>query len=320
MKYHLAVDSGGTKVHAILYDEAFHPIRACRVGSTRPTSTPANIIAHNAQELIDALELSGKTLALLCGIWDRGLYDTLCRVCTIEDTAPYSELSAGLAAAGCFGDGYLALSGTGATFFCRHQGKTDLSGGYGSVVADEGSGYWIAREAFGAAIRAYEGWGEPTLLQELIYRHFRGQDANFRNAVFSIYSKADTSPVACIAACAPLVTQAAAAGDRIAREILTRAGTLLGQQLAALQKREKLSTALPVAISGSVWKGDPVIFSQFCRVLREQGFTGSILTPVFQPIVGMILCHYLSVHGSLSPETLSRFREQYKPYLFNTTE
>lgn len=320
MKYSLAVDSGGTKVHAILYDEAFRPIRACRVGSTRPTSTPAHIIAHNAQELIDALELSGKTLSLLCGIWDPGLYDALCRVCTVENTASYGEFSAGLAAAGCFGDGYLALSGTGATFFCRCQGKTFFSGGYGSVAADEGSGYWIAREAFGAAIRAYEGWGKPTLLQELICRQFGYPTANFREAVFSIYNKTDTSPVACIAACAPLVTQAAAAGDRIAKDILTRAGKVLGQQLAALQKKEKLPAQLPVAISGNVWKGDPMIFSEFCRVLRENGFTGNILTPVFQPIVGMILCHYLSVHGSLAPDTLSRFRKQYKSYLFNTAE
>ena len=312
--YNLALDCGGSKVVAILYDDAFCPIASCRVGSTRSTSTPPAIIRRNARDLVEKLSLAGKRLRLF-GDCDRGLYEELSCQCNVETFVRYGELGAGLAAGGCSGDGYLALAGTGATFFCRRGDKVFVAGGYGSVVADEGSGYWIAREALGAAIRAREGWGESTLLLEMLHEHF-GKDKPFTDAVMTLYSAPETSPVAGVAACAPVVSRAAAAGDAVAKKILRRAGTVLGQQMAALMQREKLPPELPAVISGSVWRGDPVIFSEFTRVLREAGFKGQIRIPEYEPIVGMILCHWMSCNGDLTPEVLDKFRKQYEPWKF----
>lgn len=307
--YNLAVDCGGSKVTAILYDDAFSPLASCRVGSTRRTSTPPEIITRNARELVEKLSLAGKRIRLF-GCCDGGLYEELSRQCCVEKYVSYGELDAGLAAGGCGGDGYLALAGTGATFFCRRGTEVLVSGGYGSLVADEGSGYWIAREALGAAIRAQEGWGTATLLLDMLHEHF-GKDKPFPSAVMTLYNVPDVSPVAGVAACAPVVSHAAAAGDAIARNILRRAGSLLGQQMSALMKRKKLPMDLPVVISGSVWKGDPVIFSEFSRVLRENGFAGEIRVPEFEPIVGFILCHWISCYGALTPEAADRFQQLY---------
>lgn len=312
--YNLALDCGGSKATAILYDDAFCPVASCRVGSTRRTSTPPAIIRRNARELVEKLSLAGKRIRIY-GCCDIGLYEELSRQCCVETFVRYGELEPGLAAGGCSGDGYLALAGTGATFFCRKGGKVHHSGGYGSVVADEGSGYWIAREALGAAIRAWEGWGQKTLLLELLHEHF-GKDKPFTEAVMTVYGAPETSPVAGVAACAPVVSRAAAAGDAVARQILCRAGTVLGQQMAALMKRETLSPELPAVISGSVWRGDPIIFSEFTRVLREAGFEGQIRVPEFEPIVGMILCHWMSRNGELTQEALDKFRKQYEPWKF----
>ena len=320
MKYHLAVDSGGTKVLAILYDEAFRPLRVCRTGSTRRTSTPKQVIQHNVTKLIDTLELRGITISTLCGGCDTDLYQALCSVCTIERRLPFGELSAGLAAAECFADGYLALAGTGATIFCRHQGKEFAVGGFGSIISDEGSGYWIAREAFGAAIRSQEGWGKHTLLQTLIPEHLSESPKEFRQAIYTVYNKPDTSAVTCVADCAPLVTQAAEMGDAIALEILTRAGRLLALQLAALQKQNSLPKDLPVTISGSVWLGHEILFSEFRRVLDEKGMGSQIIAPTFQPIVGIILCHYFADHRTYTPADAARFRELYQNYLFHFTK
>ena len=312
--YNLALDCGGSKASAILYDDAFRPVASCRVGSTRITSTPPAIIQRNARELVERLSLTGKCLRLY-GCCDKGLYEELSRQCHVETFVRYGELEAGLAAGGCSGDGYLALAGTGATFFCRRGDQVLIAGGYGSVVADEGSGYWIAREALGAAIRAWEGWGQDTLLLELLHGHF-GKDKPFTKAVMTVYGAPETSPVAGVASCAPVVSRAAAAGDAVAKEILRRAGTVLGLQLAALMKRKDLPRELPAVISGSVWRGDPVIFSEFTRVLREAGFQGQIRVPEFEPIVGMILCHWMSRNGGLTPDALDEFRKQYEPWKF----
>lgn len=312
--YNLAVDCGGSKVTAILYDNAFRPVASCRVGSTRWTSTPPEIITRNARELIGKLNIAGKTLTL-CGLVDKGLHEELSRQCRVEKILPLGEMQMGFAAAGCSGDGYLALAGTGATFFCRKGEQVFVAGGYGSVVADEGSGYWIGREVLNAAIRDREGWGSRTMLRQLVHDRLGAEDA-FPNAVLNLYRVPGVSPVAAVAACAPLASQGAAAGDEVAKDILRRAGNVLGRQMAALSRRERLSPELPVAISGSVWRGDPVIFAEFCRALRENGLTGDILVPEFEPVVGIILCHKNSLGIGFTPEEAERFREYYSPWKF----
>ena len=47
----LAVDSGGTKVLAILYDEDFIPKAISRVGSFRTDTTPADLIRRNMEQM-----------------------------------------------------------------------------------------------------------------------------------------------------------------------------------------------------------------------------------------------------------------------------
>ncbi len=313
--YNLALDCGGSKVTAILYDDAFCPVASCRVGSTRSTSTPPEIITRNARELIEKLGLAGKTVGMLCGIWDRGLYHELIRQCRVEKTMKLGEMEIGLSAADCRGDGYLVVAGTGATVFCKRGESVFLAGAYGSIIADEGSGYWIGREVLGAAIRAYEGWGPETELRQLVHERM-GKDLPFFHALMHVYNTPGASPVAAVAACAPLASQAAAAGDPVAKDILRRGGNVLGQQLVALAQREQLPQSLPVAISGSVWRGDPVIFEEFCRVLREGNITGEILVPEYEPIVGIILCHRHSLGSALTREEKAQFRQQYKTWQF----
>ena len=143
---------------------------------------------------------------------------------------------------------------------------------------------------------------------------------SFQNALYTVYYTPEASPVSCVAACAPLVTKAAEAGDPIALDILTRAGKLLAQQLVALQRKNDLPPELPVALSGSVWLGHKIIFSEFQRILREEGLGTQIIIPTFQPIVGMILCHYYATHGKFTSNDSARFRDLYRDYLFNFTK
>ena len=170
MKQYLAVDSGGTKVLAILYDEAFRPIRSARAGSMRDNTTARDLVLRNADQLIDDLGIGGQTISLLTGVWDGGLSERLNARCTVEKSIGCGELDEGFYAAGIIGNGYLALSGTGATLFARYEGKAYYCGGFGAAVADEGSGYWMSRNAFNAAIKDWEGRGPYTLLTQLIAR------------------------------------------------------------------------------------------------------------------------------------------------------
>jgi N-acetylmuramic acid 6-phosphate etherase len=72
-----------------------------------------------------------------------------------------NDLDSGLAAA--FGNkpGILVLSGTGSVVIGRNEaGQTARAGGWGHLLGDHGSGYWIAMTGLRAAIREYDRRGK----------------------------------------------------------------------------------------------------------------------------------------------------------------
>ena len=314
MQYDLVLDCGGTKVCAILYDEEFRPVKTCRVGSVRTSTLPPEFIRKNTQELIDRMELRGMELGTVCGVGAGGLMKSIQEVCQVENTQHHGEIEVGLAAAG-LQEGYMAVCGTGATLGCICDGKRYSVGGYGAIVYDAGSGYWLAREAFAAAIADSELRGERTMLTDLIAQRFGGTRETFRRAVFALYSVKDTPPITTMTACAPLVVEAANAGDPVAYDILLRAGNVLAEQTNGLRLLHNLPADLPATVSGGVWRGHPVVFEEYCRVLREKGMTGPFLEPEFEPIVGAILLEYQKKYPQFSQEDRLRFRELYQDYL-----
>ena len=316
MKNYLAVDSGGSKVLAILYDEDFRPVKACRVGSMRDNTTSASLIRRNVDTLIDTLGLDGMRIDHLTGIVDGGLYERMkARGTVILSASGCGELEAGLSAAEIFGDALMALSGTGATLFYRYNGHADGLGGYGASVSDEGSGYWMARNAFGAAIKSNEGRGPKTLLEDLIAEQL-GRPGDLRGAIFHIYDRREMSPVACVASCAPVVSMAAEAGDEIALQILRETGRVLADQLIAVVRKFNLPKDLPITISGSVWRSHRALFNEFTGILRDFGLEREVTVPAFEPIAGVIIRHYHSVHGQFGGAERERFRKLYKDYTF----
>ena len=320
MNNYLAVDSGGSKVLAVLYDEDFRPIKTCRVGSMRDNTTSAALIRRNVDTLIETLGLAGMRLDCVSGIVDGGLIERMKACGTIVmKSSGCGELEAGLAAAGIFEDALMALSGTGATLFYRYNGRSDGLGGYGASVSDEGSGYWMARNAFGAAIRDSEGRGPKTLLTDLIAEQL-GRPGDLRGAIFHIYSRREMSPVACVASCAPVVSMAAEAGDEVALQILRETGRVLADQMIAVVRKFELPKNLPITISGSVWRSHRALFDEFAGTLRDFGLEREVTVPEFEPIAGVIIRHYRSVHGEFDAEARERFLRDYKDYTFSLSK
>lgn len=317
MKNYLAVDSGGTKVLAVLYDEEFRPIKSYRTGSMRGNTTSAELIRRSIDALIDNLGLAGAHLDHVTGIVDGGLLERIKAAgAKIDSMSGCGELEAGLSAAEIFGDALMALSGTGATLFAQYRGCGYTVGGYGASVSDEGSGYWMARNAFGAAIKDAEGRGPKTMLTDLIAEQL-GRPGDLRSAIFHIYGQTAMSPVACVASCAPLVSMAADADDGIALSILRDTGRVLGEQLLSLVRQYNLPKDLPVTISGSVWRSHRALFDEFTSVLREAGVERDVTVPAFEPIAGVIIRHYHNLYGEFGAAEHERFMGLYKDFLFS---
>ena len=74
-----------------------------------------------------------------------------------------SDLDSGLAAAfGPGGDGILVVSGTGSCVYGRQGMRTARAGGWGHLLGDHGSGYWIAISGLRNAVREYDRNGKTS--------------------------------------------------------------------------------------------------------------------------------------------------------------
>jgi|GEM_PF-405873 len=311
MKTCLALDCGGTKVAAILYTEDLSRAAVCVTGSLRANSTPPALLERHLGALIEELGLRGRVVEELGGICEAHVIESLRAVCEIRAVRLSGELDLGLSAAGIFGDGLLALSGTGATLFARANGKSHSTGGYGFAVADEGSGYFIGRAACQAAIRDREGRGASTSLTDSLPRHLGyGGRQDLREAIFSIYGRTDASPAALVARCAPLVIAEAARGDAVSAAILEEAGRLLGEQLCALIREHGLPDSLPMTVSGSVWRGNPILLSSFLGVMRAQCARRPFVAPTLEPVLGVLARRMWETYGRFDPDALgARYAE-----------
>ena len=310
MKKCLVIDSGGTKTAAILYDEDLNRLGVCVTGSLRSNTTADQLYRRHAAELVNSLGLCGITLECVRGTYEERVIGLLSEHCSVKNAFRDGEMDLGLFAAGLFGDGVLALSGTGATVFAKYRNERFSEGGYGAAVSDEGSGYYIGRQALIAAIRHYERRGQKTALTDMLAKHFGAYtEETFREAVFSIYSQKERSPVACVSGCVPTVVEAARLGDVTAKEILYGAGRIIGESVAALIRKRGLPDGIPVAVSGSVWRANPLFYDGFVSVYGK-----APVIPALEPIAGAIAKEYYDRYGEAD---ISRVASQYPEFIYD---
>jgi len=187
--------------------------------------------------------------------------------------------------------GIVTIAGTGSIAFGRNAaGKTERAGGWGYIFGDEGGGFDIARQALRAVLRAEEGWGPPTGLAGRLLEAAGGADAN---ATLHRFYTPDW-PRARVAALAPLVDEAAMAGDAVARDILHNAA----QQLAVLTSavRQQLwrpSEPARVAWLGGVFRSQMLLERYRCLVELEEG--NRVGAPEYDAAAGALIEAYRAV-------------------------
>ncbi len=133
--------------------------------------------------------------------------------------------------------GVVLIAGTGSIAYGRNaHNEAARAGGWGYVLGDEGSGYWIGRHALRAVVREADGRGPVTALTPLVLEHFGA--AHAAGLVHAIYDR--VRPTA-IAAVARAVQRAADSGDPVATEILAVGARELASCAASVVRRLELT-------------------------------------------------------------------------------
>lgn len=203
--------------------------------------------------------------------------------------------------------GIIVIAGTGSAAGGRNrEGRYLRCGGWGYILGDEGSAYWLGRNALTAVLRASDGRGPETMLTGLVLEAL-GIDAP-EDIIREVYVKGMS--VKEIASLAPLVTLAAGKGDAVARRLIDEAARLLAEHVWALASRLGLGAEGPVKVApvGGVFRAGKLILEPFKRYIEEK-VEAELIEPRFPPAVGALLIAYMESGIGVDEQLLGRLGE-----------
>lgn len=182
--------------------------------------------------------------------------------------------------------GIALICGTGSLAYGRNRpGRTSRCGGWGPILGDEGSGYWIARRAFQAAVRFGDGRGPETDLLPRLLEHLRLQSPS--DLVLVVHSQNFGRPE--MAALAPLVFESCRDGDAGAKKIIGDAAGELAMAVRSVVEKLDLSLdGYRLAVAGGVLVNQPSVRQMLMSELADLGCIPASTSVVTQPVLGAV--------------------------------
>lgn len=272
MRHVLGIDAGGSETVGLLADETAAVVAEAR-------GAGANLQSHGELEIekvfdgiLEALGTRHKVSAVCLGIagvdrpHDQAVIRNILRRLGHRETARVvNDAVVALVAGAPERIGIVILAGTGSIAYgVDPSGATARSGGYGSLLSDEGSGYWLGHQALRAAVRAVDGRGPETLLGPLVLEALRAGSVS--DLVPLVYERG--LPRSELAALAGLVERAKGRGDQVAARILDEAARELAVAARSVARRLDFGDrAYPVVLSGGIFRACPSLSGLLTRGL-----------------------------------------------------
>ena len=239
----IGLDVGGSTTELLAHASEFSDtVHLTGPGANPMHSTVSSAAAALAGVVEDALgQFPSGTLASLCaGIAGAGRLDDqdeLTRLLRhhleVDPSCPIRvvhDAEIALEAAFHDGSGIVVIVGTGSVVFARSRdGHTDRTGGWGYLLGDEGSGFALGQQGLRAVADAIDNGPDTVLRSWLAERHSLSSRDRLIHRVYQ-----DDWP---LQNAAPLVIEAAHAGDDVATRIVEDQTRQLADQVEWLVDR-----------------------------------------------------------------------------------
>jgi glucosamine kinase len=302
--YYLGIDGGGSKTTCAIGDE--NEILASA------TTGPSNITRVGEESARDSMHEAIRTACAAAKVSPQQISATCVGAAGAarEEVAWavrrfVTELVSGqvevvgdmaIALEAAFGaaSGVIVIAGTGSIAYGRDaSGNTARAGGWGFSIGDEGSAYWIGRQALTRLLRAADESGftagkEISLMASPLVQELR--QACDVNSLEQLARKANFDLD--FAALFPAVDAAAASGDKLAQGVLDEAAAELARLaeiiVCRLFPKKDWSAAVSLAMAGGVFRHSQTIRRNFSARICARDTRITPKDEIVEPVYGAL--------------------------------
>jgi glucosamine kinase len=157
MRYYIGIDGGGSHLRAVLVDETMHVLREVVRGKANPNTLGLQQASERIQQALrdvvqdfpEPIHAVGIGIAgAPKAIAEKWLRDTVKAALPLAEVVPSSDEEIALVGAHGERRGVLVLAGTGSIAHAVNDAGEGLTiGGWGYLMGDKGSGYWLGLQA-----------------------------------------------------------------------------------------------------------------------------------------------------------------------------
>jgi N-acetylglucosamine kinase-like BadF-type ATPase len=282
----IGLDIGGTKTHGVRFENGISAAEAT-VGSSNVQNVSREAAAANLAEIFARIGASpvSQVYAGAGGIDTDE--DARNLAALIRPHVPGARItvvhdSRLLLAAGGATTGVAVIAGTGSAAWGRNAlGKEARAGGWGYLLGDEGSGYWLGREAVRHSLRRMNQGLEPdTLTRSLL----ESCGLDHPNKLIALFHSPETGR-RFWAQQARYVVAAAEAGHDASWKLIEQAGADLAE--LTVQVLRQLGLQGPVILGGGLGINVRLLQEAFRDGLAAEGFS-DVRAIEQEPVYGVL--------------------------------
>lgn len=292
MSYFLGIDGGGTKTRCVVGDEK--SVLGTGTSTSCKVQRVGEACAHDAlaAAIHEACVQAGvspsqitRTCAGVTGAGRPEIANTMQRLLASivsGEVEVIGDVEIAFEDAFGSGPGVLVIAGTGSIVFGRNaQGETARAGGWGHAISDEGSGYWIGREAVRAALWERDAQNDSALLEALT-KAFGARDFDD----FIVRVNADPQPD--YASVFPVVQELADSGDSTSISVLEIAGVKLAYLAGNVIQKLFSHSAVEGTTHGGIFDSSSKVSESFSREMRSLHPQAKLISKDVDPARGAL--------------------------------
>jgi N-acetylglucosamine kinase-like BadF-type ATPase len=321
MQLVIGIDGGGTKTAAVILDNRGQVLG---FGEGGPSTYGMVPVEMTRQSILSAVEAAARTSGTKAAGFQAAFLGLGSVVAELDrQVVRAMAASLGLApreqigvdhdcrvalAGGLSGrPGIVQIAGTGTSCYGRNAaGAGWRSGGWGPVIDDEGSSYWLGAQALRAAVLEYDGRGDATLLTQAVITTLHLEDMN--DLMNRLYAAGMTRTE--IAALAPLVFSAAARNDAVAQRVLRSGCAAIADCILAVARRLGFDQGIcELAVTGGLTNAGEALFTPLTAAVTQRLPGCQVLQAELSPVIGAGILALQQSGVAITPAILENIKK-----------